>query len=89
MACNNARNAKITHLDVKCEKNLMRVSIDFDKPFHGIIIQQRSLQLWSMCSSSGWLWSYSVEFDISINSCGMQGNSPSGHYGPTETGSYF
>ncbi|GFY59954.1 ZP domain-containing protein [Trichonephila inaurata madagascariensis] len=80
---------KITHLDVKCEKNLMRVSIDFDKPFHGIIYSKGHYSYGRCVHLPAGSGHNSVEFDISINSCGMQGNSPSGHYGPTETGSYF
>ncbi|XP_055942183.1 uncharacterized protein LOC129972179 [Argiope bruennichi] len=80
---------KIIHLDVKCEKNLMRVAIDFDKPFHGIIYSKGHYSYGRCVHLPAGSGHNSVEFDISINSCGMQGNSPSGHYGPTETGSYF
>ncbi|XP_015922589.1 uncharacterized protein [Parasteatoda tepidariorum] len=80
---------KIVHLDVKCEKNLMRVSIDFDKPFHGIIYSKGHFSYGRCVHLPAGSGHNSVQFDISINSCGMQGNSPSGHYGPTETGSYF
>ena len=31
---------RITHLDVKCEKNLMKVFIEFDKPFNGVIFSK-------------------------------------------------
>lgn len=31
---------KIVHLDVKCEKSLMKVSIEFDKPFQGLIFSK-------------------------------------------------
>lgn len=80
---------KIIHLDVKCEKNLMRISIDFDKPFHGIIYSKGHYSYGRCVHLPAGSGHNSVQFDISINSCGMQGNSPSGHYGPTETGSYF
>lgn len=31
---------KIISLDVKCEKNLMKVYIGFDKPFYGIVFSK-------------------------------------------------
>lgn len=31
---------KIVSLDVKCEKNLMKVYIGFDKPFYGIVFSK-------------------------------------------------
>lgn len=31
---------KIVHLDVKCEKNLMKVVVEFDRPFNGLIFSK-------------------------------------------------
>jgi hypothetical protein len=31
---------KIVALDVKCERNLMKVHIQFDKPFYGIVFSK-------------------------------------------------
>ena len=84
---------KIIHLDVKCEKNLMKVSIEFDKPFHGIVFSKGHYNYGNCVHLPPGSGQTSVYFDISINSCGTHGNSPSGQYngyaGQNVAGSYF
>lgn len=84
---------KIIHLDVKCEKNLMKVSIEFDKPFHGIVFSKGHYNYGSCVHLPPGSGQTSVYFDISINSCGTHANSPSGQFNSYGTqniaGSYF
>lgn len=84
---------KIIHLDVKCEKNLMKVSIEFDKPFHGIVFSKGHFSHGSCVHLPPGSGHTSVYFDISINSCGTHGNAPNGQYnsygGQNVAGSYF
>nr|XP_027204870.1 uncharacterized protein LOC113798515 isoform X1 [Dermatophagoides pteronyssinus] len=66
--------AKIVHLDVKCEKNFMKVSVEFDRPFNGIIFSKGHFSQPNcihLPSSSG---RSSIYFDIRIDSCGTTGN---------------
>lgn len=83
---------KIINLDVKCEKNLMKVAIDFDKPFFGTIFSKGHYHQ-SECihefANSGKM---SVFFDIGIGKCGTVGNTQNGLYGhgsESGSGSYF
>lgn len=83
---------KIVNLEVKCEKNLMKVSIEFDKVFNGVIFSKGHYnqgQCLHVGQNSGKQQAY---FDISINSCGTQGNTQNGLYGMggnTGSGTYF
>lgn len=83
---------KIVSLEVKCEKNLMKVSIEFDKIFNGVIFSKGHYsqgQCLHVGSNSGKQQAY---FDISINSCGTQGNTQNGLYGMggnTGSGTFF
>ena len=83
---------KIVNLEVKCEKNLMKVSIEFDKVFNGVIFSKGHYsqgQCVHLGQNSGKQQAY---FDISINSCGTQGNTQNGLYGMggnTGSGTYF
>lgn len=83
---------KITNLEVKCEKNLMKVSVEFDKVFNGVIFSKGHYsqgQCVHVGANSGKQQAY---FDISINSCGTQGNTQNGLYGMggnTGSGTYF
>lgn len=83
---------KIVNLEVKCEKNLMKVSIEFDKIFNGVIFSKGHFnqgQCIHVGQNSNKQQAY---FDISINSCGTQGNTQNGLYGMggnTGSGTYF
>lgn len=83
---------KIVNLEVKCEKNLMKVSVEFDKIFNGVIFSKghfNQAQCIHVSQNSNKQQAY---FDISINSCGTQGNTQNGLYGMggnTGSGTYF
>ncbi|XP_003747507.1 uncharacterized protein LOC100908748 [Galendromus occidentalis] len=83
---------KIVHLDVKCEKNLMKVVVEFDRPFNGLIFSKGHYSYGSCVHLPAGSGKKSVFFDISINSCGTVGNAQNGLYGQegnTATGSFF
>ncbi|XP_033225271.1 uncharacterized protein LOC117178125 isoform X1 [Belonocnema kinseyi] len=82
---------QIKHLQVQCEKTHMRVNIEFDRPFYGMIFS-KGFYSDSHCvhlkPGTGHL---SATFEIFLNSCGM--SSSANHnvapYGaPTPSGSY-
>lgn len=83
---------KITSLDVKCEKNLMKVSITFDKPFYGIIFSKGHYSNVNCVHLPAGLGRSQATFDISINACGTTGNTENGLYGygsQSGSGTYF
>lgn len=65
---------KITNLDVQCEKNLMKVSIKFDKPFYGIIFSKGFYSDVNCVHLPAGVGRSDAQFDIAINSCGTTGN---------------
>lgn len=82
---------KIKHLQVQCEKTHMRVNIEFDRPFYGMIFSKgfySDQHCVHMKPGTGHL---SATFEIFLNSCGM--SSSANHNaaqfgGPTPSGSY-
>ncbi|CAG9137197.1 unnamed protein product [Plutella xylostella] len=74
---------KIKHLQVQCEKTHMRVNIEFDRPFYGMIFSKgfysdpHCMHLTSQ-PGTGHL---SATFEIFLNSCGM--SSSGSHSWPT------
>jgi hypothetical protein len=72
---------KITSLDVTCEKNLMKVYVEFDKPFYGIIFSKGHYSDVNCVHLPAGLGRTNAKFDISINSCGTTGNTENGLYG--------
>jgi hypothetical protein len=72
---------KIVSLDVTCEKNLMKVFIEFDKPFYGIIFSKGHYSDVNCVHLPAGLGRTSATFDVSINSCGTTGNTENGLYG--------
>ncbi|CAH0592597.1 unnamed protein product [Chrysodeixis includens] len=82
---------KIKHLQVQCEKTRMRVNIEFDRPFYGMIFSKgfySDSHCMHLKPGTGHL---SATFEIFLNSCGM--SSSANHnvaaYGsPTPSGSY-
>lgn len=82
---------QIKHLQVQCEKTHMRVNIEFDRPFYGMIFS-KGFYSDSHCvhlkPGTGHL---SATFEIFLNSCGMSSsaNHNAGGFGaPTPSGSY-
>lgn len=82
---------QIKHLQVQCEKTHMRVNIEFDRPFYGMIFSKgfySDSHCVHMKPGTGHL---SQTFEIFLNSCGMSSsaNHNVGGYGaPTPSGSY-
>ena len=72
---------RITHLDVKCEKNLMKVFIEFDKPFNGVIFSKGHYSYPNCVHLQPNTGRQNANFDIMINQCGTQGNTQNGFYG--------
>jgi hypothetical protein len=83
---------KIVSLDVTCEKNLMKVYIEFDKPFYGIIFSKGHYSDVNCVHLPAGLGRNNAKFDVSINSCGTTGNTENGLYGygaDSGSGTYF
>lgn len=83
---------KIISLDVKCEKNLMKVYIGFDKPFYGIVFSKGHYSNVNCVHLPAGLGRTSANFDISIHACGTAGNTENGLYGygaDSGSGTYF
>ena len=84
-------NPQIKHLQVQCEKTHMRVNIEFDRPFYGMIFSKgfySDQHCVHMKPGTGHL---SATFEIFLNSCGMSSsaNHNANQYGaPTPSGSY-
>lgn len=82
---------QIKHLQVQCEKTHMRVNIEFDRPFYGMIFSKgfySDSHCVHMKPGSGHL---SATFEIFLNSCGMSSsaNHNANQFGsPTPSGSY-
>lgn len=83
---------KIVSLDVKCEKNLMKVYIGFDKPFFGIVFSKGHYSNVNCVHLPAGLGRTSANFEISIHACGTAGNTENGLYGygaDSGSGTYF
>lgn len=83
---------KIVALDVKCEKNGMKVHIQFDKPFFGIVFSKGHYSNNNCVHLPAGLGRSTATFDIGIQECGTSGNAENGLYGyrhETGSGSYF
>jgi hypothetical protein len=83
---------KIVSLDVKCEKNLMKVYVGFDKPFYGIVFSKGHYSNVNCVHLPAGLGRTSANFDISIHACGTSGNTENGLYGygaDSGSGTYF
>jgi hypothetical protein len=83
---------KIISLDVKCEKNLMKVYIGFDKPFYEIVFSKGHYSNVNCVHLPAGLGRTSANFDISIHACGTAGNTENGLYGygaDSGSGTYF
>ncbi|XP_014241394.1 uncharacterized protein LOC106662100 [Cimex lectularius] len=82
----------ITSLDVKCEKNSMKVFIGFDKPFYGIVFSKGHYSNANCVHLPSGLGRSQASFEIGIHSCGTAGNTENGLYGygaDSGSGTYF
>lgn len=83
---------KIVSLDVKCEKNAMKVFLSFDKPFYGIVFSKGHYSNVNCVHLPAGLGRTSANFEISIHACGTAGNTENGLYGygaDSGSGTYF
>ncbi|XP_051169623.1 cuticlin-4 [Leptopilina boulardi] len=82
---------QIKHLQVQCEKTHMRVNIEFDRPFYGMIFSKGFYSDNHCVHLKPGTGHLSATFEIFLNSCGMSssGNHNLAAYGaPTPSGSY-
>uniref|UniRef100_A0A1B0D157 Uncharacterized protein n=1 Tax=Phlebotomus papatasi TaxID=29031 RepID=A0A1B0D157_PHLPP len=82
---------QIKHLQVQCEKTHMRVNIEFDRPFYGMIFSKGFYSDPHCVHLKPGTGHLSATFEIFLNSCGMSSsaNHNAGAYGgPTPSGSY-
>lgn len=82
--------AKIVSLDVKCEKQGMKVFIQFDKPFYGIVFSKGHYSNPTCVHLPASLGRTSAQFDIGLHQCGTAGNTENGNYGyESGAGNFF
>ncbi|XP_076752462.1 transmembrane protein dusky-like [Xylocopa sonorina] len=82
---------QIKHLQVQCEKTHMRVNIEFDRPFYGMIFSKGFYSDPHCVHLKPGTGHLSATFEIFLNSCGMSSsaNHNAAAYGaPTPSGSY-
>ncbi|XP_001944518.2 uncharacterized protein LOC100160987 [Acyrthosiphon pisum] len=88
---------KIKHLQVQCEKTHMRVNIEFDRPFYGVIFSKGYYSDPHCVHVKPGTGHLSATFEILLNSCGMTSSGGAGGgggggavsgYGQTPSGSY-
>ncbi|KAG8035172.1 hypothetical protein G9C98_001662 [Cotesia typhae] len=82
---------QIKNLQVQCEKTHMRVNIEFDRPFYGMIFSKGFYSDPHCVHLKPGTGHLSATFEIYLNSCGMSssGNHNVAAYGaPTPSGSY-
>lgn len=66
--------AKIVNLDVKCEKNFMKVAIEFDRPYNGLIFSKGFFSHANCIHLPAGSGRSNVQFDIRMDHCGTTGN---------------
>ncbi|XP_055606427.1 uncharacterized protein LOC129754402 isoform X1 [Uranotaenia lowii] len=82
---------QIKHLQVQCEKTHMRVNIEFDRPFYGMIFSKGFYSDPHCVHLKPGTGHLSATFEIFLNSCGMSSsaNHNAANFGaPTPSGSY-
>ncbi|KAF2884998.1 hypothetical protein ILUMI_21172 [Ignelater luminosus] len=82
---------QIKHLQVQCEKTHMRVNIEFDRPFYGMIFSKGFYSDPHCVHLKPGTGHLSATFEIFLNSCGMSSSAnhnAAGYGGPTPSGSY-
>ncbi|XP_022903786.1 uncharacterized protein [Onthophagus taurus] len=72
---------RVISLDAKCEKNLMKVYLEFDKPFYGIVFSKGYFSNLHCIHVPAGLGRTSAQFEIGIHQCGTLGNTENGLYG--------
>ncbi|XP_061704932.1 uncharacterized protein LOC133516167 [Cydia pomonella] len=81
---------KIVSLDVKCEKNAMRVFLSFDKPFFGIVFSKGHYSNHQCVHLPPNLGRTTASFEIGAHACGTAGSGDPRYRGDvTAAGTYF
>ncbi|XP_037976114.2 uncharacterized protein LOC105392279 [Plutella xylostella] len=81
---------KIVSLDVKCEKNGMRVFLSFDKPFFGIVFSKGHYSNHQCVHLPPNLGRASASFEIGAHACGTAGSGDPRYRGDVAAaGTYF
>jgi len=87
---NSADSPSIKNLQVQCEKSFMRVAVEFDRPFYGMIFSKGYYSDSNCVHVQPGSGTLSAQFDIYLNSCGMTSSSSSASAGqPTPAGTFI
>ncbi|KAG7172743.1 Cuticlin-1-like 1 [Homarus americanus] len=79
-----------TCANVQCEKSFMRVSVEFDRPFYGMIFSKGYYSDQSCVHVQPGTGRLQAQFDIYLNSCGMTSTASNANYGqPTPSGTFI
>ena len=62
---------KITNIQVQCEKTSIRVNVDFDRPFFGMVFSKGHFSDPSCVHLQPGQGATSTVFEIQLNQCGM------------------
>lgn len=62
---------KITNIQVQCEKNAIRVNVDFDRPFFGMVFSKGHFSDPNCVHLQSGSGATSAVFEIELNECGM------------------
>jgi len=85
-----ANMAQIKDLQVQCEKDLMRVRVQFDRPFYGMVFSKGFYSNVNCVHVPAGLGQTQATFDIAMGQCGMSTGGNSDSYGaPTPQGSFI
>ncbi|XP_037790172.1 uncharacterized protein LOC119585576 [Penaeus monodon] len=80
----------IKNLQVQCEKSFMRVSVEFDRPFYGMIFSKGYYSDPNCVYVQPGTGNLQTQFSINLNSCGMTSSSSTANYGqPTPSGTFI
>ncbi|XP_037076414.1 uncharacterized protein LOC119097490 [Pollicipes pollicipes] len=79
---------QIRNIEVQCEKSNMRVSVDFDRPFYGMIFSKGHYSDPSCVHMQPGSGALNAQFEIYLNSCGMAASDSGGYGQPNPAGSF-
>lgn len=81
---------QIKNLQVQCEKTHMRVNIEFDRPFYGMIFSKGHYSDPNCVHVRPGSGQLSATFDVYLNSCGMtsSANQGGGYGAPSPAGTF-
>lgn len=79
---------KIKNIEVQCEKASMRVSVDFDRPFYGMIFSKGHYSDSNCVHMKSGTGALNAQFEIYLNSCGMSASETTSYGQPNPAGSF-